>query len=263
IRKHGLRNAMVTTMAPTGSISMIADTSNGIEPIFALVYEKKVTAGSFFYVDPVFEEKLRERGLYSEELLKRIAENYGSIQGLDDIPKDLKEVFVTSYDIHWLDHLVAQSVLQMATTDSISKTINMPNDVSVEDVKQAYMIAHALGCKGVTIYRDGSKSRQVLTVPSGKERRYRAKPSNYAMKLLKEILEKNKWMKKYIKIKEEGKDIEAKPPVILPHEAMERELIPRREGRVERCPICGSIYLVHEGNCIVCKECGWNECVVA
>ena len=263
IRKHGLRNAMVTTMAPTGSISMIADTSNGIEPIFALVYEKKVTAGSFFYVDPVFEEKLRERGLYSEELLKRIAENYGSIQGLDDIPKDLKEVFVTSYDIHWLDHLVAQSVLQMATTDSISKTINMPNDVSVEDVKQAYMIAHALGCKGVTIYRDGSKSRQVLTVPSGKERRYRAKPSKYAMKLLKEILEKNKWMKKYIKIKEEGKDIEAKPPVILPHEAMERESIPRREGRVERCPICGSIYLVHEGNCIVCKECGWNECVVA
>ncbi|KAA0006738.1 MAG: adenosylcobalamin-dependent ribonucleoside-diphosphate reductase [Thermoplasmata archaeon] len=263
IRKYGLRNAMVTTMAPTGSISMIADTSNGIEPIFALVYEKKVTAGTFFYVDPVFEEKLKEKGLYSEELLKKIAENYGSIQGLNEIPKSLREVFVTSYDIHWLDHLVAQSVLQMATTDSISKTINMPNDVSVEDVKQAYLIAHALGCKGVTIYRDGSKSKQVLTVPSSKEAKYRAKPSKYAIKLLREILDKNKWMKRYIKIREEGKDIEVKPPVISAEEGVEREKIPKRSEKVERCPICGSVYLVHEGNCVVCKECGWNECIVA
>jgi len=155
IRKYGLRNAMVTTNAPTGSISMIADTSNGIEPMFALVYEKKVSAGSFFYVDNVFEGKLKEFGLYDDELLKKISENYGSIQGLDGVPKKLQDVFVTSMDIHWLDHLVAQAVLQRAITDSISKTINMPNDVGVEDVKQAYLIAHEVGCKGVTVYRDG------------------------------------------------------------------------------------------------------------
>ena len=264
IRKYGVRNAMVTTMAPTGSISMIADTSNGIEPIFALVYEKKVTAGSFFYVDPVFEEKLKEKGLYSDEILKKIAENYGSVQGLDEIPKDIKGVFVTAYDIHWLDHLVAQAVLQRATTDSISKTINMPNDVSVEDVKQAYLIAHAMGCKGVTVYRDGSKSKQVLSVPSSKERKVKAKPSKFAMKWLKEILEKNKWMKKYIKISEGEKEIEAKPPIISTEDRLEIEKAPsRKSDEIERCPICGSVYLVHEGNCLVCKECGWNECIIA
>lgn len=262
IVEKGLRNAMVTTMAPTGSISMIADTSNGIEPVFALVYEKKVTAGSFFYIDKVLEKKLKEKGIYSEEIIKRISENYGSVQGLEEIPDDIKNVFVTAYDIHWLDHLVAQAVIQRATTDSISKTINMPNDASVEDVKQAFLIAHALGCKGVTIYRDGSKRRQVLSVPTGKRRRIKAKPSEYAISLLKKILENNRWMEKFIRIWEEKKGVEIKPPVVPAEESLEVERIPIRREDIEKCPICGSVYLVHEGKCLVCKECGWNECVV-
>ncbi|RLF36382.1 MAG: ribonucleoside-diphosphate reductase, adenosylcobalamin-dependent [Thermoplasmata archaeon] len=262
IVKKGLRNAMVTTMAPTGSISMIADTSNGIEPVFALVYEKKVTAGSFFYIDKVLEKKLKEKGIYSEEIIKKISENYGSVQGLDEIPDDIKNVFVTAYDIHWLDHLVAQAVIQRATTDSISKTINMPNDASVEDVKQAFLIAHALGCKGVTIYRDGSKRRQVLSVPTGKRRRVKAKPSEYAINLLKKILENNRWMEKFIRIREEKKGVEIKPPVVPAEESLEVERIPIRREDIEKCPVCGSVYLVHEGKCLVCKECGWNECVV-
>ncbi|MCD6411745.1 MAG: adenosylcobalamin-dependent ribonucleoside-diphosphate reductase [Thermoplasmata archaeon] len=262
IVEKGLRNAMVTTMAPTGSISMIADTSNGIEPVFALVYEKKVTAGSFFYIDKVLEKKLKEKGIYSEEIIKRISENYGSVQGLEEIPDDIKNVFVTAYDIHWLDHLVAQAVIQRATTDSISKTINMPNDASVEDVKQAFLIAHALGCKGVTVYRDGSKRRQVLSVPTGKRRRIKAKPSEYAINLLKKILENNRWMEKFIRIREEKKGVEIKPPVVPAEESLEIERIPIRREDIEKCPICGSVYLVHEGKCLVCKECGWNECVV-
>ena len=262
IVEKGLRNAMVTTMAPTGSISMIADTSNGIEPVFALVYEKKVTAGSFFYIDKVLEKKLKEKGIYSEEIIKKISENYGSVQGLDEIPDDIKKVFVTAYDIHWLDHLVAQAVIQRATTDSISKTINMPNDASVEDVKQAFLIAHALGCKGVTIYRDGSKRRQVLSIPTGKRRRVKAKPSEYAINLLKKILENNRWMEKFIRIREEKKGVEIKPPVVPAEESLEIERIPIRREDIEKCPVCGSVYLVHEGKCLVCKECGWNECVV-
>ena len=262
IVEKGLRNAMVTTMAPTGSISMIADTSNGIEPVFALVYEKKVTAGSFFYIDKVLEKKLKEKGIYSEEIIKKISENYGSVQGLDEIPDDIKNVFVTAYDIHWLDHLVAQAVIQRATTDSISKTINMPNDASVEDVKQAFLIAHALGCKGVTIYRDGSKRRQVLSIPTGKRRRVKAKPSEYAINLLKKILENNRWMEKFIRIREEKKGVEIKPPVVPAEESLEVERIPIRREDIEKCPVCGSVYLVHEGKCLVCKECGWNECVV-
>ena len=262
IVEKGLRNAMVTTMAPTGSISMIADTSNGIEPVFALVYEKKVTAGSFFYIDKVLEKKLKEKGIYSEEIIKKISENYGSVQGLDEIPDDIKNVFVTAYDIHWLDHLVAQAVIQRATTDSISKTINMPNDASVEDVKQAFLIAHALGCKGVTIYRDGSKRRQVLSIPTGKRRGVKAKPSEYAINLLKKILENNRWMEKFIRIREEKKGVEIKPPVVPAEESLEVERIPIRREDIEKCPVCGSVYLVHEGKCLVCKECGWNECVV-
>ncbi|HDO19628.1 MAG TPA: adenosylcobalamin-dependent ribonucleoside-diphosphate reductase, partial [Thermoplasmatales archaeon] len=264
IRKKGLRNAMVTTMAPTGSISMIADTSNGIEPVFALVYEKKVSAGSFFYVDGVFEEKLREKGLYNDEILKKIVDNYGSIQGLDEIPEDLKKVFVTAFDIHWIDHLVAQAVLQTATTDSISKTINMPNNVSVEDVKQAYLIAHAMGCKGVTVYRDGSKRAQVLSVPSGKRLKIETKPSKYAIKWLKEILEKNKWMMRFVKIDGDGKDIDAKPPVIYTEEEQteEERLLIHKGIEPERCPVCGGNHLIYEAGCLVCKDCGWNECII-
>ncbi|HEC81553.1 MAG TPA: adenosylcobalamin-dependent ribonucleoside-diphosphate reductase [Thermoplasmatales archaeon] len=267
IKKHGLRNAMVTTNAPTGSISMIADTSNGIEPLFALVYEKKVSAGSFFYVDKVFEKKLRELGLYDDELLRRISENYGSIQGLEGIPKELQNVFVTSMDIHWLDHIVAQAVLQRATTDSISKTINMPNDVSVEDVKQAYLIAHEMGCKGVTVYRDGSKTKQVLNVMTAKKmKKKRSKPSEFALKWLKEILAENRWMENYIRLKKEGKELEIKPPVIASEEEEKREeerklLISKYE--IERCPTCGGEHLVYEGGCLVCKDCGWTECIVS
>ncbi|HEC89406.1 MAG TPA: hypothetical protein ENI44_02355 [Thermoplasmatales archaeon] len=257
---------MVTTNAPTGSISMIADTSNGIEPMFALVYEKKVSAGSFFYVDSVFEEKLRELGLYNDEILKRISENYGSIQGLEEIPKELQEVFVTSMDIHWLDHLVAQAILQRAITDSISKTINMPNDVSIEDVKQAYLIAHELGCKGVTVYRDGSKTKQVLNIITEKEKKMkRAEPSDYSMKLLEDVLSKNKWMGEYIKIKKSEKGLEIKPPVITPESELKEEekKVLLTSNEVERCPICGGEHLVYEAGCMVCKDCGWSECIIS
>ncbi|MCD6467775.1 MAG: adenosylcobalamin-dependent ribonucleoside-diphosphate reductase [Thermoplasmata archaeon] len=267
IRKYGLRNAMVTTNAPTGSISMIADTSNGIEPMFALVYEKKVSAGSFFYVDNVFEGKLKEFGLYDDELLKKISENYGSIQGLDGVPKKLQDVFVTSMDIHWLDHLVAQAVLQRAITDSISKTINMPNDVGVEDVKQAYLIAHEVGCKGVTVYRDGSKTRQVLNVMAAKKmKKEQAKPSEFAMRMLEEILSKNKWMEEYIRLREDGKGLEVKPPVVAsteePEGDEEKKLLVSKNG-IERCPTCGGEHLVYETGCLVCKDCGWSECIIS
>ena len=265
IRKHGLRNAMVTTNAPTGSISMIADTTNGIEPVFALVYEKKVSAGTFFYVDNVFEKKLKELGLYNDEILKRISDNYGSIQGLEEI-RELQDVFVTSMDIHWLDHIVAQAVLQRCITDSISKTINMPNDASVEDIQQAYIIAHEMGCKGVTVYRDGSKTKQVLNVLSAKRELMRkAKPSDFALEWLDRILSKKKWVKKYIRVGEE-KEVEVHPPVVSSKEETrelgeEKKLIVK--DVMEKCPVCGGEHLAYEAGCMVCKDCGWSECIIS
>ena len=270
IKKYGLRNAMVTTNAPTGSISMIADTTNGIEPVFALVYEKKVSAGSFFYVDEVFENRLKDLGIYNDEILKKISENYGSIQGLDEIPKELQDIFVTSMDIHWLDHIVAQAILQRSITDSISKTINMPNDVSVEDVQQAYIIAHEMRCKGVTVYRDGSKTRQVLNVLSAKkELTKKANPSDFALEWLNRILSEKEWIKKYIKMGEEREaEIQPKPPVAEPKEATS-EIVNHEEKKlivsdtIERCPICGGEHLVYEAGCMVCKDCGWSECIIS
>ena len=101
IKKHGIRNVLTTTVAPTGTLSMLADCSNGMEPTFALVFEKRVTVGRFFYTNKIFEDVLRENGLYSEELLAKVADNYGSVRGIDEIPEWIQNIFVTAMDIHW------------------------------------------------------------------------------------------------------------------------------------------------------------------
>ncbi len=216
IKKYGLRNAMVTTNPPTGSVSMISDTTSGIEPVFALVFEKRVLVGNFYYVDSVFETELRKRGLYSEKLIKKISDNYGSVQGLNEIPDDLKKVFVTSMDIHWVDHVVAQSILQKWITDSISKTINMSADASVDDVKFAYVLAHDLHCKGVTVYRDGSKYGQVLNVTSDvKKKVFELKPSKYGLKLLDEVVKKNPRILEIVDVSKIKRDSDSKLDVFI------------------------------------------------
>lgn len=159
-----MRNATVTSIAPTGTISMIADTSSGIEPVFAIAYMKNVMDGTkLYYINEVFEHVLKVRGIYSEELMQKVIEN-GSIQGIEEIPKDIREVFVISYDISSESHLKIQAAFQKYTDLAVSKTINLPNTASVEDVKHAYLLAWKLGCKGVTVYRDGSRGEQVLNI---------------------------------------------------------------------------------------------------
>ena len=281
IKKYGLRNAMVTTNAPTGSISMIADTSNGIEPMFSLVFEKHVTVGSFFYVDRVFEKKLRELGIYSEDLLKRISEHYGSVQSMESLPKEIRDIFVTSMDLHWMDHVVAQAVLQTAITDSISKTINMPNDATVEEVKQAYILAHEMGCKGTTVYRDGSKTGQVLNITSeNKKMQIKPKPSSYAKNWLEEIFVEKPWVSNFITINEKKEKVDITPdemPLAIlsednPTETKSTSKTLKEESHhvpaqnashVETCPLCGGKNLVYEAGCVVCKDCGWSECLIS
>ncbi len=166
IKTHGIRNVLNTTVAPTGTLSMIADCSNGMEPAFALVFEKRVTVGRFFYTNKIVEQTLKENGLYSDEILAKIADNYGSLKGIPEIPEWMQKVFVTAMDIHWADHLMAQAVWQNWIGNAIAKTINMPYDVTAEDVKSAYLLAHELGLKGITVYRDGSRQKQVLHMTS-------------------------------------------------------------------------------------------------
>ena len=161
-----MRNATTTTIAPTGSISMIADASSGIEPIFALAYYKQVLDGKRLpYVYERLFNILKEKGIYTEQLAQKIIDNKGSLKGIEEIPEDVKRVFVTAMDISYKAHIDIQAAFQKYTDNAVSKTINMANSVTVEDVKEAYNYAYKKGLKGITVYRDGSRQEQVLVVP--------------------------------------------------------------------------------------------------
>ncbi len=158
-----LRNATCTSIAPTGTISMIGDTSSGIEPVFALSFLKTVRAGQYYYLDPIFEKVLKVRGLYSEELIKKVMEE-GTIQGMDEIPDDIKQVFRVAFDLKPESHVLMQAAFQKNVDLAVSKTINMPAESTVEDIENVYILAWKSGCKGITIYRDSSRTEQVLHV---------------------------------------------------------------------------------------------------
>ena len=163
-----MRNACRLTVAPTGTTSMIAGCSSGIEPLFALCYHKHNILGgeSLLYVDENFERAARDGGFYSEDLMNYLAEG-GSLQDRDDVPDSAKETFVVAGDISPEMHVRMQAAFQESVDAAISKTINFPNQATEEDVRSAYMLAWELGCKGITVYRSGSRDAEVLT--AGKE----------------------------------------------------------------------------------------------
>lgn len=159
-----LRNATITTIAPTGSLSIIAGCSSGIEPLFAVSYIRNVLEGTkMIEVNPKFEEIARERGFYSEELMSLISLS-SSLKDIVDIPADIRKIFVTSHDISPSDHIKTQAAFQTNTCNAVSKTVNFPSSAAPEDVKEVYLLAYKTGCKGVTVYRDGSRDEQVLSV---------------------------------------------------------------------------------------------------
>ncbi|MCZ7391704.1 MAG: vitamin B12-dependent ribonucleotide reductase [Candidatus Methanoperedens sp.] len=160
--KKPLRNSTVTTVAPTGTISIIAGCSSGIEPLFAVSFVRNVMEGTkLLEVNPYFEAVAKERGFYSEELMMKIAKT-GTLKGIEEVPLDVKRVFVTAFDIAPQWHMRMQAVFQKYTDNAVSKTINFPHDVDIKDVERAYMLAYELKCKGITVYRYGSKAQQVL-----------------------------------------------------------------------------------------------------
>ncbi len=160
-----IRNGAVTTIAPTGTIAMLADASSGIEPYFALSYAKNTIEGKrLFTTNPFFFEVAQKEGFYSEELLQKIEANGGSVNGLPEVPERFRKVFATTRDIGPEWHVKMQAVFQKHVDNAISKTINFPNSATVEDVRQAYMMVYETGCKGITIYRDGSRVKQILEV---------------------------------------------------------------------------------------------------
>jgi len=220
-----MRNLALTTIAPTGTISMVADCSSGIEPIFALSFVKNVVDDQgLTYLNPDFK-KILEKKIKNEEkrqeLINQIAK-IGSCQEIDGLSVNLKKIFVTAHDISWQDHIKMQAAFQRQTDNAVSKTINFPQTATIEDVAQAYILAWKLGCKGLTIYRDGSRNDQILKSP-------------------KEITEK---------------------AVFEPIIQSKVKIIPLKKRLKERskvCPECGGKTQVGEG-CNTCLECGYSRC---
>lgn len=164
-KDNPMRNSTVTTIAPTGSISILANTSSGIEPMFAIAYQHivKSEGRTLTFIDPSFEEIAKSKGFYSEELMNKIVE-HGTVREIDEIPSDIKKIFGTAHEIHPDWHVKMQAAFQKHTDNAVSKTINLRHEAEVDDIKKAYMLAWVTGCQGITVFRDGCKQEQVLNL---------------------------------------------------------------------------------------------------
>jgi ribonucleoside-diphosphate reductase alpha chain len=226
------RNACRLTVAPTGTISMLADTSSGVEPTFALAWKKMniLEGQTLYYVNKYFEKDAKAYGFYSDALMEHIS-NGGSIKDRDDVPQWAKEVYVTAMDISPEAHVAMQSAFQESCDSGISKTINFANDASIEDVYTAYMNAWESGCKGITVYRSGSREKEVL-VKADTE-----KDKQLASQTLEDYISQ------------------------LEEEAIIATVAVPTGGAEDIC--CSDPFLADEGGCVSCKNCGWSKCHIA
>lgn len=168
-----MRNSTVNTVAPTGTVSILANCSSGIEPIFALSYIRKnlldLDRTELIETNPAFEKVAKEKGFYSEKLVEKLS-RLGAVQEINEVPDEIKRIFVTAHDVSWEWHVKMQAAWQKYVDSGVSKTINLPFEASPEDVAEAYLMAYETGCKGITVYRDRSKEKQVLNVGEHQEK---------------------------------------------------------------------------------------------
>jgi ribonucleoside-diphosphate reductase alpha chain len=221
-----VRNVAITTIAPTGTISMAADTSSGIEPVFALSYVKNVVdEAGLNYTDSYFAKAIDDNQALAYEVAKQ-----GSCQHVAGIPEGIKKVFVTAHDIPWEWHVKMQAAFQEFTDNAVSKTINLPKSAGIEEIKQVYMKAWKAKCKGITVYRDQSKEYQVLGT-SDKGQGTSNKKENYI-----------------IQSKIRTKTLKERAQEGLVH-----------DHKTTVCPECGGEAALEEG-CVLCHNCGWSAC---
>ncbi|HSA07747.1 MAG TPA: TSCPD domain-containing protein, partial [Candidatus Gastranaerophilales bacterium] len=166
IQRHGIRNATTTCIAPTGTISMIAGASCGIEPLFALVFTRHIMDGTMLLeINPIFENIVKERGIYSQELMEKVSE-HGSAMGVEDISEDIQRVFVTAHDIKPEWHVKMQAAFQLHTDNAVSKTVNFIEEATREDIAKTYILAYESDLKGITVYRNNSRFNQAMQIKS-------------------------------------------------------------------------------------------------
>ena len=179
-----VRNATTTTIAPTGTLSIIAGCSSGVEPLFAISYIRNVMDNTeLIEVNPVFRKIAEDEGFYSDDLMRQIAKK-GSIHEFDEIPASIREVFVTAHDISPEWHVRMQASFQKYTDNAVSKTVNLCHDATRDDVRTVFELAYRTYCKGVTIYRDGSREMQVLNIARSRGKN----PPNQEHRLLRRML---------------------------------------------------------------------------
>ena len=237
IKKHGIRNGYTTIIAPTGSISMIAGCSSGMEPVYSMVFEKNVKVGSFYYVDAAAEKVMKEEGIYSDKLMEDIMQHKGSIQSLEYVPEHIRKALVTAMDISPEDHIRALAAFQKWTDSSISKTNNFPADATVEHMRESYIMAYELGCKDVTVFRDSSIKDQVLVAPKAREEKKETAPLHTAPH------------KETATVKESSGNL-----------MFAKEAKPVTKTTIKNCPECGTKVELKEG-CLHCPGCGWGLCM--
>lgn len=220
-----LRNATTTTIAPTGTISIIAGVSSGIEPLFAVAFFRNVMDDDkLVEVHPIFEERMKNSGLYSNELMEKVSE-FGCLDHISEIPENIRKVFVTAHEVDPIWHIKMQAAFQKYTDNAVSKTVNFINSATKENVREVYTLAYKLGCKGVTIYRDGSRYNQVLNIGKSEEE-----------KKEEEI------------ISEVSVDV-LNIPTILGDDTVVKE----------KCPECNADIYFQNG-CNICPSCGYSKC---
>ncbi|MFH1456526.1 MAG: vitamin B12-dependent ribonucleotide reductase [Patescibacteria group bacterium] len=252
---YKIRNATVTTIAPTGTISIIAGASSGIEPLFAVCYTRKniLDAGDeLIEVNPLFKSIAIREGFYSEDLMREVA-RHGSVRGVAGVPKKWQEVFTTSHDIDPETHVKMQSAFQAHTDNAVSKTVNFPNSATVEEVKNVYLLAYKLGCKGITIYRDGSRNIQVLNVGSSGDKATQLPDGDKGIK--EEIIKERPADKVAVKIKQ--------PSLLESRKGKEKIEVDKTNSLINNndkmCPECGQKLEIKEG-CMTCPVCGYGKC---
>jgi ribonucleoside-diphosphate reductase alpha chain len=253
-----VRNCATTAIAPTGTLSMLADTSGGCEPNFALAFIKNSHSigETFTYANKHFEKVAKDRGFYSDKLMEQIA-SQGTLNGIKEVPDDVKKVFEVAFNITAEQHILIQAAFQEHVSNAVSKTINFQKSATLEDVKEGYMLAWKKGCKGCTVYRDGSRENQVLNI----------KGVNKAEKKEK-TQEKN-----HSAPKVEMKSIESEPvemasteqvlmmttPISQSSQIQENLVFNLNPKQLTACPECSTKLQKQEG-CILCPSCGFSAC---
>lgn len=275
-----MRNATVTTIAPTGTISIIAGTSSGIEPLFAVCFTRRVMGGTeLIEVNPVFEMIARERGFYSEELMAKIAHS-GTVSEHSEIPEDVRKLFVCSHEIPYAAHVRMQVAFQRYTDNAVSKTINFPEQATLDEVEQSYLAAWHNGLKGITVYRDNSRPLQVLNLSKAKAK---AKAKTEMKRELEEKLESGNFEPEKEEEDYEKKAQSAGPlgtvtsspddgvvislsMVHSPSESSDIFIISndRRSDMpsIADCPDCGhgNGSVARQESCVLCLSCGYTIC---